>query len=588
MRTNKHTAFVCLLGGILAAPGMAQLSGTETRVTGRTYVRQDGGADATLSSCNDESPGSTAAGNRQQNEPTVAINPQHPNVIVSGANDYCTVPTIGDAWMGFYVSTNSGATWVNSLNPGYPTDTSTAGQASPIFQRDTNSGDPVMDWDNQNRLFYGGIAFNRTATNASGLVQPTNANFIVSTWEYDPSQPLGMRYLRTVIVGPGTPARFPVGGRFNDKPSLHVDDWPGSPHNGNIYATWTLFPGNAGADQILFARSTDHGQSFSKPMKISMGVASAQGSDVTVAPDGTIYIVWRQFATFQQNRPNAIVFVKSTDGGQTFTNPAIVQKIIPYDREDLYVSDGAARECGSGTFLCVSHFAFHRVNSEPNAVVDASGNVYVTWEELSPVADNGDTYHPDGQSRLVISKSTNGGASWSAAVPIDPQAAGHQWWPNLEYDKTTGTIVAIYYDSRFDPSYSPYRPPGNLADGTSVCGSPGSTVCDVLNTFVATSKDGGGSWTSARASTIGHQPEYEIFGNRQDPFHGDYLWVDANGGFLYGVWTDNRDVVPGIDPRETPDGFDVHQCRADPTAPDTCPNAGGLNQNIYGIGALLP
>jgi hypothetical protein len=24
------------------------------------------------------------------------------------------------------------------------------------------------------------------------------------------------------------------------------------------------------------------------------------------------------------------------------------------------------------------------------------------------------------------------------------------------------------------------------------------------------------------------------------PFHGDYLWIDANGGFVYGVWTDNR------------------------------------------------
>jgi hypothetical protein len=110
----------------------------------------------------------------------------------------------------------------------------------------------------------------------------------------------------------------------------------------------------------------------------------------------------------------------------------------------------------------------------------------------------------------------------------------------------------------------------------------------VLNTFVATSQDGGASWTRMRASTTGHQPEYEMFGNRQDPFHGDYLWIDANGGFLYGVWTDNRDVVPGNDPRETPDGFDVHQCRADPTAPDTCPNAGGLNQNIYGVGAVLP
>jgi hypothetical protein len=55
------------------------------------------------------------------------------------------------------------------------------------------------------------------------------------------------------------------------------------------------------------------------------------------------------------------------------------------------------------------------------------------------------------------------------------------------------------------------------------------------------------------------------------------------------AWTDHRDVAPGTDPRypiDGMDGFDVLQCRAanpDGTfGPDTCPNAGGLDQNIYG------
>ena len=53
--------------------------------------------------------------------------------------------------------------------------------------------------------------------------------------------------------------------------------------------------------------------------------------------------------------------------------------------------------------------------------------------------------------------------------------------------------------------------------------------------------------------------------------------------------TDHRDVVPGADIREAPqDGFDVLQCRAAEDELDTCPNAGGLNQNIYGFGANLP
>jgi hypothetical protein len=80
-----------------------------------------------------------------------------------------------------------------------------------------------------------------------------------------------------------------------------------------------------------------------------------------------------------------------------------------------------------------------------------------------------------------------------------------------------------------------------------------------------------------------------MFGDRDVPFHGDYLWIDANGGTAFGVWADNRDVRPGSDSRESSfDGFDVWQCRPTPESPDLCPNAGGLNQNIYGARATIP
>ena len=92
-----------------------------------------------------------------------------------------------------------------------------------------------------------------------------------------------------------------------------------------------------------------------------------------------------------------------------------------------------------------------------------------------------------------------------------------------------------------------------------------------------------------------------MFGNRDIPFHGDYNWIslantdpnDPNSPLLaYMSWTDNRDVVPGTDPREIEEqnGFDDGPlARRDALyTGDDCGNGGGLDQNIYGSSLLLP
>jgi hypothetical protein len=90
-------------------------------------------------------------------------------------------------------------------------------------------------------------------------------------------------------------------------------------------------------------------------------------------------------------------------------------------------------------------------------------------------------------------------------------------------------------------------------------------------------------------SDVTTNPNYEQFGGRTVPFAGDYLWIDSKGGVTYGVWTDWRDTVGGVDQRETTQdelGADACQCRTPlpdgSFTGDTCPRAGGLDQNIYG------
>jgi len=80
------------------------------------------------------------------------------------------------------------------------------------------------------------------------------------------------------------------------------------------------------------------------------------------------------------------------------------------------------------------------------------------------------------------------------------------------------------------------------------------------------------------------------------PFLGGHNWIQlvkrADGSlFGYLTWTDNRDVVPGTDPREaTQDGFDVQsgrQLQSDGSYTRQF-NLGGYDQNIYGNTISIP
>lgn len=542
----------------------------------------------------------------QQNEPSVAVDARSTNVIVAGSNDYCTVQLAGGTWTGFYRSTDSGATWTDSLLPGYPTDTSPEGLASPLHQRGiTNAGDPVQAWDLQGRLFYMGNAFNRAA--------PQNASVWVATYDRDAA-----RYVRTVLVGTAGPA---LNGRFNDKTSLEVDRGVSSPYQGNVYAAWSLFQGIGGNNSIQFTRSTDHGATFSHPMKISTGSKGVQDADIAVTSNGTVYIAYRQYETNRGHQETSIRYVVSHDGGRTFGKSALAATFEPYDaadsagnpaaaqqaREEAYqnadgpepeVGDqsvGDSRDCGSGPLACQSGFVFFRHASQPRITADPKAsdqNVYLVYDATVPgtevasqttynTADPAGTTLRVGQGAVYFTRLSGG--SWSTPTRLAPVTRGHQFFPDINADG--GVLHAVWHDSRNDPAYSVQYPPGNNGAVRDAAGF--ATATAGLDTYAASSRDGGASWTQTRLSTASQMPNYEMFGDRRVPFHGDYNYVSSVGSFAMNSWTDDREVVGGDDPRYAGgEGFDVHQCRtqnADGTwGPDTCPTAGGLDQDIFG------
>jgi hypothetical protein len=596
------------VAGLAALPALlpaaaSTVVGTNTPVTvDQPYVKANGrtpsAADA-IRNC--------GANRRQQNEPSAAIDPRSPNIVVAGSNDYCTVEGAGGTWAGFYTSSNRGVAWTNSLLPGYPTDTSPEGLASPLQQRGiTNAGDPVQAWDTEGRLFYMGNAFNREL--------PQNGSVWIATYDRDAAH-----YVRTVIVGSAGPA---LNGRFNDKTSIEVDRGVNSPFRGNVYGAWSLFQGLNGNNSILFTRSTDHGATFSHFAKISTGSKNVQFADIAVTSNGTVYVAYRQFDSNRGHQENAVMYVVSRDGGRTFTKPAVAARFEPFDAADSAgdpaaaaeahdqafeaadgpeseageASVGDSRDCGSGPFECQSGFVFFRHDSQPRITADpkaADQRVYLTFDATIPrteepsettynTADPAGTTLRVGQGGVYFSALT--GSTWSPPTLLSRTARGHQFFPDINADG--GVLHAVWHDSRNDPAYNVQYPPGN--DGANRDSAGFATATLGLDTYGASSRDGGATWALARLSNGSQMPNYEMFGDRRVPFHGDYNYVSSVGADAYNVWTDTRQVLPGDDPRYAGgQGFDVNQCRTllpDGTwSADNCPNAGGLDQDIFGV-----
>jgi hypothetical protein len=551
-----------LIGSIVVAAvaftGSASGVSANARVTrddtAGSYLRYDGSSDATMAAC--------STGRRSQNEPTVAVDPHNTSVVVAGANDYCAQIVNGDVWAGYYRSTDGGSTWQDSLVPGYPADTSAGGTASPAHGSCGAAGDPSQGFDNAGRLFYAFICFNRG--------KPVNGGVYVARYTGD-----GGTYDRTVLVKKGTPsALFLASGLFQDKINLAVDQTTGS-HAGNVYVAWSQYTGQAGNNAVLVSRSTDHGLTFSQPVRATpAALGTASFTDVAVGPDGAVYVTFLNYPS-TSNPSTDVWLVKSTNGGASFGPAVRVASIVQFDSSQ-YSGNGFS-DCGDGPFACPTGFTFSRFFSSSAVAADATG-VHVVWSARTA----------SGQAKIFTRNSPDG-ISWpTPAATLDTVAAGHQWFPDIA--SGGGVISVVFYDSRADPAYAPGHPPGNTASG--------ANSGDVVHTLVAQSTNGGASWSETQVSSVGSNFGWETHGSRRVGFWGDYLYISAVGGTVKAAWTDSRDLVPGSDPRETgadddADGFDVFQpCTyvpndinaasySSPLISDPCLSQGGLDQNIY-------
>src|SRR5215210_2321879 len=194
----------------------------------------------------------------------------------------------------------------------------------------TKSGDYGATWDN--------LPTTRNLTNSPGeafgpsLAVTKQGTLRIYVSYHDNSNGTTQAYL--VRSKKKTKFRKPVnitphnGGAFS--PRLALDS------NENLYVVWG--DGKDGS-RIAFARSSDQGETFTQPLYLSGSSASALDPVIAVDPANAINVVWED----SRSGTSAILFARSTNGGETFSEPKQLSKGEGRANEAHIASDSAGR-----------------------------------------------------------------------------------------------------------------------------------------------------------------------------------------------------------------------------------------------------
>ena len=496
-----------------------------------------------------------------QNETAIAVDPNNPHRLVAGMNDYVTTTwtcmlgltpcsALGDGYSGTYFSNDGGTTWCCASN----LNGSSLGTLIPGVTRLTGgqydaAGDPAVAFDSRGDVYYAGLGFDRTAPpNTVAVNKGTFDNNGNLTW--------GAPTFINQTNAPST---------INDKEWIAVDSHPTSPFRDRVYVTWTRFLFNPAhgfyvQSPIAVAYSSNGGQTFSAPQLIVGNVLYGQGSRPVIGPDGTVYVFWD--ASTRLATLDSIWVVKSTDGGVTWSKPVAVSQLVD--------------------IIPVANTAF-RVNSYPAAAAAPNGDLYVTWSSLMSDSTGGlcpARTNTGCHAATLLSKSTDGGATWSAPVPafpsVDASTRTAQGYPVTQPDGSTLNAPAARRVDTLFPAVA-VSPSGRVylsayaADVVSpwqtctTLGSPSlsGTNCNSLGPYINNARlnyivrDLTTGITNAVTSHA-INTRYQFRGT----FFGDYTDIAAGSDDnFHAFWTDSNNVqtVDWFGGFEWSPGTSVHQ-----------------------------
>lgn len=363
-----------------------------------------------------------------QNETTIAVNPNNPNNLVAGTNDYRVFnarENRNDGSGYAYTSFDGGATWTNIQLPHLTFQTGATGALSDM----DSAGDPSVAFGPNNTVYYANLVFSRFNAGSGVVVSVSQDGGL--TW----SEPHIVRV--DGVDANGRPTDTDVS---NDKEWIGVD-----PNSGAVYVSWTEF-GPTGSP-IIVSKSTDGGVTWSTPVKLNPAAGFtpggitpySQGSIPQVDSKGNVYIAYeaavcQSLNCDQAGDHDAIVLATSTDGGKTFTNAELALDF------DFPFNADVGRET-----LTNENF---RINSYPQFAIDQqTGRMYITWadDRNGLYDDNFNSIKTNGDVFVITSAN---GKVWQGIGPIGTGA--DEVYPAIA--AYNGRVVVSFYTRAYDPN----------------------------------------------------------------------------------------------------------------------------------------
>jgi hypothetical protein len=235
---------------------------------------------------------------------------------------------------------------------------------------------------------------------------------------------------------------------------------------------------------LVLARSDDGGRTFGPPVAVGEPGRRTVQPTLLAAPGGRVVIGALDLLADEASYETA-------DGGLPGPPPAGPWRVVAWTSTDGGATFGPAHVVADGVV------PFQRVlidlAAAPAFALDPSGGrVYAAWES------GGD---------VDLARSDDGGATWSPAQRVGP-AAGDQFLPGIGV-APGGRVDVAFYD----------RP------------------AEVANVVLASSTDGGRSWTSATASDQPFDPRVGSF-TGENIMLGSHVAVVSQSAGATVVWPD--------------------------------------------------